>query len=173
MADELQEKDYSHIQKDADVNINTLRKQITGIEYKQQELQNYITTIDNAISQLEQMIHLEQQVPNPNYDKIRALRGAISKNIELLSQIYNTYKEFENVKFRYFKEIDDYSYRVFRLIELDLKKANLGSDKIGQDFLNIMRVLSKLDINSAPYDDNSRELFEEAQEGLDDEDYKL
>ena len=136
--------EYEEIKKDITDNNNTLKKQITHIELKQQELQNYINTVDNAITQLEQMIHTEQNAAKPNYDKIRSLRGAITKNVELITNLYNSYKEFENVKFRYYKEIDDNSYRMHRLIELELKKVDENANRLGQEFYNVMRNLSNI-----------------------------
>ena len=141
MANE-KEEDFDEIKKDFDKSSEILRKQITGIELKQQDLQRYITTIDNSISHLEQIIHYEENKSKPAYDKIKGLRAGISKNIELLSVLYNTYKEFEGIKFRYFKEIDDSNYKKHRLIELELKKVNQNASKLGEEFYNIMRNLS-------------------------------
>jgi len=157
--------EYGEIKKDITDNNNNLRKQVTHVELKQQELQTYINTIDNAITQLEQMIHTEQNSAKPNYDKIRSLRGAITKNVELITNLYNSYKEFENVKFRYYKEIDDNSYRMHRLIELELKKVDENANRLGQEFYNVMRNLSNI-----KQDDT---LLKQTEQVLSKEEYEL
>src|SRR6056297_2650846 len=146
-----------------------LEKQIIHIEYKQSELQNYITTIENSISNMEQMISKEQQNSKPNHDRIRGLRTSISKNVELVTKLYDSYKEFESVKFRYHKELSDSNYRKHRLIELELKKVDDRSNSLGQEFYNIMRNLAGLQKNN----NIDPELLEEARVPLEDEDYEL
>jgi|SRR6056297_3121315 len=161
-----EEEDYSNIKNDFSNNTETLKKQITGIELKQQELQKYISTIDNGISYLEQMIHYEENKPKPSMDKVRGLRTAITKNVELISNLYNSYKEFEMVKFRYFKEIDDNDYKMHRLIELELKKINQNTNRLGEEFYNMMRNLSQI---SEP--DNV--ILEESNKILENNEYSL
>lgn len=163
----MAEETYNVLRKTTKDSNTDLEKQISGIELKQQEIQNYITTIDNAVNQLEQMIHQEQNSAQPNYDRIRGLRTAISKNVELISALYNSYKEFENVKFRYYKEINDNNYKTNRLIELELKKVDNQTDKIGEEFANVMRHLTG--IKSSGND----ELLNQARAGLEEEEYDL
>lgn len=159
--------EYSHI-KDSNIeNINKLKTQITNIEYKQQDLQKYIVTIDNSINQIEQFIHQEQNSPKPNFTKINGLRTAVSKNVELVVKIYDSYKEFENVKFRYYKEIDDNTYRTHKLIDLELKRINNASNTIGDEFYSIMQNLANLKPNS------SDPLLNEAQLPLQEPQYDL
>jgi len=146
-----------------------LEKQIVHIEYKQSELQNYITTIENSVSSMEQMITKEQQSSKPSYDRIRGLRTSIAKNVELIVKIYDSYKEFESVKFRYHKELSDNNYRRQRLIELELKKMDDRSNSLGQEFYNIMRNLTGLQKN----DSIDPELLKQASIPLDDEDYQM
>ena len=159
-----EENNYDNIKKDFVGNTEKLRKQITNIEIKQQDLQQYITTIDNAIIHLEQMIQQEQNQPKSNNDKIRGLRSAVSKNVELIANLYNAYKEFETVKFRYFKEVDDNSYRMHRLIELEMKKVDENANKLGQEFYNMMRNLSTI---------SSDDSIEESEKKLEDQEYSL
>ena len=163
-------EDYDSIRESFVKTEQQLEKQITHIEYKQNELQNYITTIDNAISHIEQTIAKEQQTPKPNQDRIRGLRSSVSKNVELVTKLYDSYKEFESVKFRYHKELSDNNYRSQRLIELELKKMDDRSNSLGQEFYNIMRNLAGLQKND---DDMDPELLEQAKVPLDDETYQL
>lgn len=146
-----------------------LEKQIVHIEHKQSELQNYMSTIENNISHMEQLISNEQQAMSPNNDKIRGMRVAITKNVELVTKLYDSYKEFEAVKFRYYKEMSDNNYRRHRLIELELKKMNDRSNSLGQEFYDIMRNLASLqNDNSVDHD-----LLNQASIPLDDEEYQM
>ena len=143
MTENIQE-DYTKIWKDINVNSDNLKRQISALELKQQELQNYIATIDSGIVQLERMVNQEQNNPQPNYQRIQSLRGAISKNVELITGLYTCYKEFENVKHKYFKEINDNTFRGHRLIELELKKVNQKVDTLDSEFFSVMRNLQVL-----------------------------
>jgi len=162
-------EDYKNVKDSFIKTEEQLEKQIIHIEYKQNELQNYITTIENSISHMEQMISKEKQNSKPNHDRIRGLRTSISKNVELIIKLYESYKEFESVKFRYHKELSDNNYRKQRLIELELKKMDDRSNSLGQEFYNIMRNLAGLqkDNNIDP------ELLKQASVPLNDEDYQL
>jgi len=160
-------EEYDHIRKDMNESKNNLQKQITGIELKQQEIQSYISTIDNSINQIEHLIHREQNSAQPNNERLKAYRHAVTRNVELITQLYNSYKEFENVKFRYHKEISDNSYRLHRLVELELKKIEDQSGKISQDFFNVMRSLSTMN------DNKNNNFFQEVQKGLSENEYEL
>ena len=160
---------YDHVKESFTKTEQQLEKQIVHIEHKQSELQNYITTIENSVNHMEQMIAHEQQTPNPNQDRIRGLRAAITKNVELIAKLYDSYKEFESVKFRYHKELSDNNYRKHRLIELELKKVDDRSNSLGQEFYNIMRNLAGLQKN----DSMDPDLLNEAKLPLEDEDYEL
>jgi len=162
-------EDYDNVKDSFVKTEENLEKQITNIEYKQTELQNYMTTIENSISHMEQMVDKEQQTANPSFDRIRGLRTAIVKNVELITKLYDTYKEFESVKFRYHKELSDNNYRKQRLIELELKKMDDRSNSLGQEFYNIMRNLAGLQKN----DSIDQELLEQASVPLNDETYQL
>jgi len=162
-------EDYDNVRKSFVKTEEQLGKQVTSIENKQIELQNYMTTIDNAISHMEQMVAKEQQTANPNHDRIRGLRASITKNVELITKLYDSYKEFESVKFRYHKELSDNNYRKQRLIELELKKMDDRSNSLGQEFYNIMRNLTGLQKS----DGLDSELLEQANIPLDDQTYQL
>lgn len=159
-----EDTNYGNIKKDFSDSNNTLKKQITGIDLKQQEIQKYIATIDNAVTQLEQLIYHEQNQPSPNYNKIKSLRGAITNNIELVSNLYNSYKEFEMVKFRYYKEVDDNNYKMHRLIELELKKVDQNVNKLGEEFYNMMRNLSQISNSDNEITDQANQILQNDEE---------
>jgi prefoldin subunit 5 len=132
---------YDYIWNDINSNTDSLQRQISSLELKQQELQNYIATIDTGIRQLENMINQEQKQQQPNFQRIQGLRIAVSKNVELITGLYTCYKEFENVKQRYYKEINDNTFRGHRLIELELSKLNQKVDQLDGEFFSVMKNL--------------------------------
>lgn len=133
---------YSHIEEDFNSRNNKLDKQITSIELRQQEIQTYLSHIDASVNFIDNEISTETNKKQPNYDRIKALRAALSKNIEILNDLHNTYKEYEGVKFRYYKEIDDNSIQKHKLIELELRKLD---DKLNDysdgGFIQMMQTL--------------------------------
>lgn len=122
--------------------ISKIEHQISNIELRQQELQGYITTIQTAVNAIEQQISVEERKSSPNYQQIHSWRGAIFKNIELISKLYDTYKEFENVKIRCQKEINDSSYKTFHLVEVSIKQLDHKFDNLKDT--NIITVLMEL-----------------------------
>ena len=152
-----------------------LEKQITLIVGKQQELQNYLVMIDNHIMHFDQMIQQEMQSSQPDYKKINSYRSASFKNIELMSVLHTTFKGYEEVKFRYFKEISDSNYKQQRLISVDIKRVGTSED-MGQEFYEIMRSLSKLNIvgNEAQHQiaENSQ-MLNTVKEGLTGDEYEM
>lgn len=152
-----------------------LDRQISLIELRQQELRNYIITIENHINHFDQMIDMENQKPTPNYKTISSFRSASFKNIELITVLHNTYKEYEGVKFRYFKEISDNNYKKQKLINVDIKRAGT-SDLDGQEFYEIMRKLSNLNVNSNTAKNQihkNEQLINEVQNELTQDDYEM
>lgn len=157
-------------------NISTdLEKQISLITQRQQELQNYMVMIDNHINHFDQMIHKESQKTNPDYKKIANYRSASFKNIELMTVLHNSYKEYEAVKFRYFKEISDNNYKKQKLINVDIKRIGTN-EQVGAEFYDIMRNLSKLnmtgDIAKKQLGENNA-LLNVVQTGLSEEEYQM
>lgn len=154
MSDDSSISKYGHIKKDLDSINEVLEKQIISIEIKQNDLQNYVCSIDSNIKHLENLIAIEQQQKPPNLEKIRFLRGNIVKSIELLNDIYKTYKEFEETKFKYYKEIGDNKFRLHKLIELELRKIDEKTEASTEEFFELMRNLSAY-MNSSKSQENS------------------
>jgi len=157
----------------------TLEKQITNVELRQQELQNYMVTLDNHINHFDQMVNMELQQQQPNYKKITGLRKASFDNIELLTNVHNAYKEYENVKFKYFKEIGSNNTIKQKLIHVDIKRVGT-TEEMGTEFYEIMRNLSRLNVksdNTVQLTDkqiqNNNKLLEQVQSGFVDDEYKL
>jgi len=121
-----------------------LERQIQSIELRQQELQNYITTLNQTIAHMERTIIQEERKAPINFNRINGLRQGVSKNIELLVKLYDSYKEFENVKFRYYKEINSHSHNGIRLINIDLFKINNKFSDDSAQFTDVIRFMSKL-----------------------------
>lgn len=158
----------------------SLEKQISNIELRQQELQNYMITLDNHINHFDQMVNIESQQPNPNYKKISGLRKVSFDNIELLTNLHNSYKEYENVKFKYYKEIGVYNTTKQKMIHIDIKRVGTV-EEMGNEFYEIMRNLSRLNLNNDSkvqltdkQIQQNNKLIEQVKQGFDeDSEYEL
>jgi len=130
----------SKIIEELKISTDKLDAQINTITQRQQELQNLITSIEQGVQQYEAMVSREQQMPKPDFNKIRSMRGAITKSIELLAQLYTTYKAFEEVKFRYYKQITDLDHNTRRMIEVEIRRIESNMDNFsGGDFIGMMK----------------------------------
>jgi len=132
------------LQKQYDEQIKQLGKQISIIELRQQELQNYIISLDQSIKQIDRLVNTENQKSSPDYNKIKNLRFINSKNIEMITDIYNTYERFETVKFKYYKEIDNHSHSGNRLIYIEGYKLENQTNDISDSFMEMIKYLSNL-----------------------------
>lgn len=162
--------DGQQIKQEYSTDRKLLEKQIVTLEARQQEIQYYIATIHQGIQNLEQLIVQEQAQAQPKFDKIKNYRVAISKNVQLQSELYSTYKSFEDVKFKYYKQITDQNLRVQQLIAIDLKKANSQYETL-QD-ANFMDVMGSL--MNMMKDGSKEQVTEETrQELLQSPDYEM
>jgi hypothetical protein len=103
--------------------VTSLENQITIIELRQQELQLLISDINNNIQSLNTIINNKSS----STDAKKGARMALGKNIELLNQLYNTYKEFENTKFRYHQDINNVIHKKNHLINVDIPRVSKSS----------------------------------------------
>ena len=60
-----------------------------------------------------------------------------------MAKLFGIYKEFEDVKFKYYSNISDMIYKSHKLIEVDIKRANNKTDtaEIGDVFKRLSDVL--------------------------------
>lgn len=164
-------KNQETIVKDYNDRIQLLRNQISNIEIKQQDLQQYLNNIDNNIQHLDTLITQEQSLKNPDYNKIKNYRYAMTKSIELINQLHNTYKEYENVKFRYFKQIDESSNYKHRLIELEMKKLD---DKLSNNIEGFTQMMQMIASHINLPNSGNNELIERSKkEIISNPDYEL
>lgn len=164
-------KNQDNITKDYDDRIQLLRNQISNIEIKQQDLQHYLNNIDNNVQHLDNLITQEQSLKNADHNKIKNYRYAMTKSIELINQLHNTYKEYENVKFRYFKQIDESSNYKHRLIELEMKKLDDKLSNNIEGFTKMMQLIAN-SINS-PNSGNNELVEKSKKEIISNPDYEL
>ncbi|HQF37201.1 MAG TPA: hypothetical protein PLL26_06225 [Candidatus Dojkabacteria bacterium] len=114
-----------------------LERQIDSLNQKILAVQSHVLTLEQANRVLEQMAQSER-------DGIQKSKyyGAIRNNIELLTKLYSVIKEFEDVKFRYHKEIDDVLNNKFRLIAVEIRRID---EKIGEaTSFNLIEFFEKL-----------------------------
>jgi len=156
-----------------DSQIEQLENQIEIIKIRQQELQNYIVSLDQAIRQIDGVIFNEEQKSKPDYNKIKNLRFISSRNFELITNIYNTYQKFEDVKFKYYKEIDNHSHAANRLIYIEMVKLLKQSDSISDTFGEMIKYLASL--NNVKGDNNLKEenIISGGESLADDPEYTL
>lgn len=119
----------------------TLEKEIMNIELRQQEIQNVISTLDQSISDIEHLIMLEKKKKTPDGNKIKNLRGALLTNTQILNEFYNTYRGYEEVKFRYRKLITDKGLD-YEKLKSDLEKLDRRSKFDNEQLLTVLEVIS-------------------------------
>ncbi|MDX1700766.1 MAG: hypothetical protein R3250_09120 [Melioribacteraceae bacterium] len=125
---------YDYIETDFSNEKKDILKQIGVIEVRQQEIQNYIATIDQNVTYLNGLLQQGME----NKDKIRAVRGAIGKNIDTLTKLYSIYREYEDTKQRYHKLLSDNMYKMHHLISVDIRRIDEKLEKIGDgDFFGV------------------------------------
>lgn len=145
MADDNFESKYKIIANKSESRIKDLRKEITNIEFRQQDIQKYISTMDTAINSLESLITQEDKKQQPDYNKITKYRQAISKNIELVSDLLNVNRGYEETKFRYNKEIDDVTMNYTKFLNHDLRKLDKNLDDLeNNSFFEMMKQFVKM-----------------------------
>ena len=136
-------RDTKHIEQVANDNHVILAKQIDNIVLRQQELQAYITEVDQSIKGLKSYIIREKQAQPPNQDKIKNCQIAISRHIELISKLYESYRSFEETKFKYQKQISESNFKYIHMIEIDIRRIEEKLDNTLSDssFSEVMHAL--------------------------------
>ena len=162
---------YDYIETDFSKERKDIEKQISVIEVRQQEIQNHIASIDSNVVYLNGL--LQQGVENK--DKIRAIRGAIGKNIDTLAKLYSIYREYEDTKQKYHRLVSDNMYKMHHLISVDIRRIDEKLEKMGDgdffgvfsEFVNIMSGKKECDSRIPISEDINKELADERP------DYKL
>ena len=131
--------DYNHVNKDFDSQRDLLSKQIANIELRQQEIQLHMAAIEAANQHLDLLIRQEQ-----DKRKKTSYYSARLQNIEILGKLFSIYREFEDVKFKYHSNVSDLIYKIHKLIEVDIKKANKNIDEndLGEVFKKLLTINS-------------------------------
>lgn len=115
---------YDHIRKVFHEHTDKLSRQITHIEIKQQQLSNYIVTLEAANSQLDRMIRQEQ-----DGQKRAKYYHAQKSNLELLNDVFMTYAKYEDIKAKYYKDTSDLMFKEQHLIEVQIRSLDDKSDR--------------------------------------------
>jgi hypothetical protein len=132
---------YDYIGDDFSKQKSELEKQIIVMTTRQSEIQNHILAIEQNISFLNSYIAKNKE----DQEKQRVGRGAISKNIELLAKLYQVYREFEDTKVRYYKNISDDTYRFHHLISVDIRRIDEKFSAVeGGDFFGVIKEMMNL-----------------------------
>lgn len=154
---------YNHIGSDFSKQKSELEKQIIVMSTRQSEIQNHILAIEQNISFLNSYIAKNKE----DQEKQRVGRGAISKNIELLAKLYQVYREFEDTKVRYYKNISDDTYRFHHLISVDIRRIDEKFSAVESgDFFGVIKEMMNLIQNVQGEHEGKIPLTEDLQEGL-------
>lgn len=116
-------------QKSLDSQIDHLDKFVT-------DLISHKISLENANRNLEQLAIAEK-----DQTKRSKYYFAIRENIELLTKIFNSISDLENIKHRYHKEIDDVIANKIKFIAVDIRKIE---DKISDGSGDISSFFEKL-----------------------------
>lgn len=99
-------------------------RQITHIEVKQQELQNYIVNLERNNNRLESLIQNEKD-PAKKTDYYKIMKS----NISMVNELYMTYARYEEIKSKYFTNVSDLVYKKNHLIEVEIRRLDEVSEK--------------------------------------------
>ena len=127
------------------------------------DLKSHKISLEHVNSQLEQLAAQEQ-----DRNKRTKFFVAIRANIELLTKIFNSISELENIKQRYHKELNDVMTNKIKLVEIDIRKLEEGlkngSENLSEFFEKLGNALSN----------SNRQQSQQIEKKLDENpDYKL
>jgi len=161
MFDEREEQEKltqkESIAKEIDNKIERIDEEIEVITVRQTEIINHIQKLENAIQHFSNLIEIEK-----DRDKRSRYYNIISHNIELLAKLYSVYREFEDVKNKYFKESNDLLISKIRIINIEL-------EKIQKDIEDTNLLLSQMVDNF----NNNQQNIKESDDLLKDQKYEI
>lgn len=120
----------------------TLENEIKNIELREQDVQNIISTIEQNINDIDHLILQEKRKKTPDGNKIKNLRAAILSNTQTLNEYYNTYRGYEEVKFKYRKLITDKGLD-YEKLKADLNKLDNRSKFDNRQLLDVLDVIAE------------------------------
>lgn len=130
-----------NIRNDYSESNENIEKRIQNIDNRQQQLLIYITNLDSSIH----FYQTQLQVAQTAQDKYK-LYNNIKHSTELIAQLYNSYKEFENSMFKYIDIKNDNINKMHELIEIKLKNlySKIGDDGSSPGINDTLKGLAKL-----------------------------
>jgi len=123
-----------------DIN-NAILKEIELINSRQIELQSLIADLEHANINLKQLVEQEQDKKKKGF-----LYSIISKNIELITRLYSSYREFEDTKQRYLKELSENNYKYERIL-LDRQRLEQRISESSEEVLEVFKLLAENKVN--------------------------
>ena len=111
------------VEKEFAEQIDRILRQIEVVNNKQTEITVQINTIKSAVDFLRQVVNSEE---DPK--KKRRYYELIASNIEILVKLYTVWKEFEDVKCRYYRDCSDLIARKNRIVNIELEKLQKDMD---------------------------------------------
>jgi hypothetical protein len=126
------EDDFSNRQLNLDTQIDHLDRFI-------QDLVVHKLMLENANRQIEILANNERDATKKRY-----LYKAISENVELLTKVFNSISELENIKYKYHKEIDDILHNKIKLTVIDIQKLINKIDSAEDNLLGFFEKLGNV-----------------------------
>lgn len=144
----------------------SMRDSIDRISLRQLELQNQILTITSAIQVLE--VNAKQAQTPADKGKFYSL---VSRNVEILNQLYSTVAQFESVRHKYQQEINKVKKDKLTMINIELRRLDEKFDSFNENemakFMSEMKNLVKKAQELPHFKEESKNLTTDVAYSLD------
>lgn len=98
-----------------------LKQDITHVDHRMSDIQQYIITLDSQLNSLQVIIKNEK-----DSSKKGGLYKVYNNTLEMIARFQQIYQTFFQTKYNYRREHDDLICRKLRLIKVDMKRAEDG-----------------------------------------------
>jgi len=118
------ETNQANVSDKFDSNFDNLRQDINTIDLMLSSLQKHILVLESQQTSIENAIKTANQT---GADKTK-LYGILNRIQDLLSRYYDNYNRFSETKYKYRKEQNELNFKVTRLLEIELRELNKGTN---------------------------------------------
>jgi MinD-like ATPase involved in chromosome partitioning or flagellar assembly len=118
------ETNQANVSDKFDSNFDNLRQDINTIDLMLSSLHKHILVLESQQTSIENAIKTANQT---GADKTK-LYGILNRIQDLLSRYYDNYNRFSETKYKYRKEQNELNFKVTRLLEIELRELNKGTN---------------------------------------------